>query len=175
MARLFLILMVAMFLFPFVFPPAFGSSSGAAEEVLLYSSTNSYYLAITPVADAVQKVFDAHDPAQPLWRFTFEIYLPNIYVSDNGQLVVTVAWPYVAKGDEGGKGVIIYHSSGRKTYYSFDELSVPREYKGEKGGPIGEFWRVWYEDISATGEYVEILTSDNKRVRISLEDGRLLK
>jgi len=50
--------------------------------------------------------------------------------------------------------------------YSYLKLSIPRNYRGDEVGPIGEFWRVWRKDVKTVkdGSYL-IIHTEGKPIR----------
>ena len=111
----------------------------------------------------------------PKWNFCHDVFGTDFFVSDNGETVVVVSWPFVAEPLLDEPAVVVYTRHGARRMYSYRELSKPRALKRNDRGPAGEDWRVWRDTVATKDNIITILVEGAAPQRIDLGSGRLLE
>ena len=85
---------------------------------------------------------DIREGEKVLWSFNRTVWLDVVYLSNDGQRVLWVAWEHVTVDDTHRKdALVVYSPEGVVLKKTFAEVSTPKKSKGS--GPVGDFWRVW--------------------------------
>ena len=69
--------------------------------------------------------------------------------------------------------VLVFSPKGLIYQYSYNRLSVPRKYHQKEVGPIGDFWRIWQENVTQKNGFLLIRTEKKGIQRINMETGKL--
>lgn len=110
-------------------------------------------------------------PAKILWSFSRPVWHHDYYVSSDGTYVVWVALPYVQTDELKNPAIVIYSAKGVVVEWTFNQVGGARRYNAGEIGPIGDFWRIWREEVNQTGDVVQIVTPSKKRVTLDLAKG----
>ena len=134
--------------------PALATSYVMPKRHDVFSRNRAYVLDVNPETE-VHTVYDARDRTKPLWSFSKPVWHYPFLLSDDGTVVVTVAWKHVQAEDikESG-GVRFWNKDGPFRQYPLADLCPDPPRTQDVGiGPIGDFWRTWYTEVEdpATG------------------------
>jgi hypothetical protein len=102
-------------------------------------------------------VYTAAAPQTPLWAFDHFTGFEGVGVSDDGQSVVITAWEYVRVGDL-DEPALEWRSRGETQTVSIRSL-VSQPSRTRLGGPMGDFWRVWYDGMRFTPDEIVVTTT----------------
>jgi hypothetical protein len=143
------ILTIASILAIGFFTKAMATSYASPQDRVVKSPNGQYSLVI----NAKSNRHEVRKAKEVLWSFERHIWHDELYLSNDGQRVLWVAWEDVqvhdGKGwinrqaDEGQQeeAVVVYSPDGVLWKKTFAEVSTPVKSVGP--GPIGDFWRVW--------------------------------
>lgn len=109
------------------------------------------------------------------WSFYWKVWHDTWAIDDNGKIVIWIAWKYLHEEDIERPCVAIFDWKGIKRIYSYQDISIPRKYKPDEMGPIGDFWRIWHTAIIVKNEAVIIQMDTGSDMEITLTDGVLRK
>lgn len=103
-----------------------------------------------------------------LWKFKRDVWHHACFLSDDGQHVLWLAWPFVKTEQLEEPALVIYGAKGELAKKSFKELCVPRKYRRNEIGPIGDFWRIWRDGATRKENVVTVEVSGRKSLKIDL-------
>lgn len=155
-----------------VISPLLATSYPPPQRQILRSTNGEWELVVDPRSE-VHSVRRSAWPHRRLWSFSAPVDLQTYFVSNDGQRVVVVQWEYCKANDLDSPAVTIYRAGRRERAYSYRSISRPRRYRAGEVGPIGSFWRIWYEELTQKGERVYIRPSGAGTKCIDLTSGEL--
>jgi hypothetical protein len=143
----------------------------------VFSPNGHFVLDVDPNKDSVT-VYAVEDRKAPLWSFSERLWHTPFFVSNDGDVIVKVAWQFVQQDELGRSNCIEFRSrDGLFRAYTFAEV-CHNPAKTNNDGPIGEFWRTWYRDpassLRQSGDALFLSTTDGMTHRFSLRTGALL-
>ncbi len=153
---------------------ALATSYAPVKKEQVYSNDRKHFVVIDPKTERHQ-VFSSDKPKKVRWDFSWGAGHDTWALSNSGRLVVWVSWRHVKEEDSKRPCIVVFDWHGVKRFYSFDDVSKLRKRGPREVGPIGEFWRVWYESIEVTDDAVTITVAGGGAVEVSLTDGSLVK
>ncbi len=142
------------------------TSYAPPEEQTVFSPNGKFYVVIDPQT-RVHQVYSVAKEV-PLWEFKRDVWHEDYFVSNDGQIVYYVAWPYVAVSELSNPAIITYLADGHKTSLTYEQICTPRKYRKDEIGPIGDSWRIWREAIKEDQGNLVINVSGAKPVILSL-------
>ena len=145
-------------------PLAKGTSYAPPEDRTAQSPNGKFTLRIDPKSGR-HRVYQGK---KRLWSFQQEVWHDAFFLSNDGQRVMWLAWPYVQTEALNTPAMIIFSPSGIVLQRSYSEVSKPRRYRRGEIGPIGSFWRVWRDDASQDGDTVTVDVSGRKPIIVNL-------
>lgn len=116
------------------------------------SPNGQYHLHI----NAKSGLHELREGEKALWSFNREVWHDDYLVSSDGKHVLWVSWDSVKVDDVKTESLVVYSSDGVAFKKTFAELGTPRPYHKGEIGPIGDFWRIWREDVTRKEEVVSI-------------------
>jgi hypothetical protein len=142
----------------------------------VFSHNRAFVLDVNPATE-VHTVYDVRDRSKPLWSFSEPAGIAPILLSDDGRVVATVDWMYVKAEDIADTtAVVFWNRDGQFRAYPLKELCPDPPKTQDVGvGPIGDFWRTWYTDVTDDGESLTISTTRGMAYRFRFVDGILLE
>ncbi|MCL6271383.1 hypothetical protein M3P05_15790 [Sansalvadorimonas sp. 2012CJ34-2] len=138
----------------------------------IYSENGKYFALVDPSSKRIS-VHEENDPNTERWFFGWKIWHDTWAVANSGNTVVWVAWKYLTEDDIDRPCIAVFDFSGVKQFYRCGELTKPRKFEANEIGPIGGFWRIWFESIEKKDNSIVIETSEGNIVEVSLESGEL--
>jgi hypothetical protein len=119
----------------------------------VFSPNGAYVLDVDPVRE-VNTVYAAGDRTKPLWSFPEHLWLQSVLLSDDGETVVVLKSEFIkAESIKAADGVMLIKRDGEFRRYGVAELCpYPRRTVDVGIGPVGDFWRTWYSDVSNDGK-----------------------
>lgn len=146
----------------------------APKKERIYSENSEYFLLVEPSLKRIS-VHKTDAPKSELWFFGWPVSYDTWAVANTGNTAIWVAGKYLTEDSVNRPCITVFDFAGVKRFYSCKEITEPRKYRADEVGPIGDFWRIWYESIEKKKNSILIETSQGNRVEISLESGELLK
>ena len=146
------------------------TSYARPEKKRIFSENKKYYVLINPETN-IHEVYNSENTKKILWSFEKEAWRSTWVISNDGEKVVWISWKYVRIDDIDKPCIMIYNSKGIEETFSYNKISSPRKYKIREVGPIGSFWRVWYESISEKSDGLVINVSGRESVFVSKING----
>jgi hypothetical protein len=153
----------------------FATSYTKPERHDVFSHNRAFVLDVNPKTE-VHTVYDVRDRTKPLWSFSKQVWHYPFLLSNDGTVVVTVAWKHVqAEHLADAIGVRFWNRDGEfRTYPLRDLCPDPPKTKDVGVGPIGDFWRTWYFDVNDDGEAFTILTA-SRILTFRFADGEMVE
>lgn len=145
---------------------AFATSYAPVQVRSILSANKEFELTITPKT-GLHEIKTRQ--GQLKWTFTRKVWQDDYFISNDGNKVIWVAWPYVKASNCNEPAVIIYSEHSSPTEWTYDAVSIPRIYKENEIGPIGEFWRIWRGSASNQDGTIIIKTEGKEPMAISLD------
>jgi len=105
------------------------------------------------------------------------VWLGPIFLSNDGKVVAAASWKFLQfdTAKSGETCLQFWNKDGNFKSYSFSEIaSDPRRLGWFEVGPIGSFWRVWYETAEQVEDSIQVSTTDLYEYTFSMEDGRIV-
>jgi hypothetical protein len=154
----------------------FATSYAKPERHDVFSHNRAFVLDVNPKTE-VHIVYDVRDRTKPLWSFSKPVWHYPFLLSNDGTVVVTVAWKHVrAEHIAEAIGVEFWNRDGEfRTYPLRDLCPNPPKTQDVGHGPIGDFWRTWYFDVSDDGEAFTILTTSRVEHTFRFADGEMVE
>lgn len=171
------ILYIALFLslLSIFYQNLFATSYAHPQKQTIHSANKEYFVIIDPNTK-IHNVYHSKNPKTVLWRFVDGVGHETYALSNSGDIVVRILWKFVSiKNIENGciiiykKGVNEVKKKDSKTklsnvfdpyiIYPYKDVTILRKYKKDEVGPIGDFWRIWYESIKIKKNRIIILLS----------------
>jgi hypothetical protein len=161
-------------LFIYIFIPLniFATSYAPPTEKEIHSENRNFLLHVNPET-SIHTIYDITQQKRQIWSFKRDVWHDRYFINNRGTLVVWLSWKFCRVDDLDNPCIIVYNTDGTLFEYSYREVSKPRKYNKGEVGPIGNFWRIWYEEISYKDETIIIKAPNNKVKVISLSDGKL--
>lgn len=153
----FSLLILTIFLLSIITSTAYATKIAVSPSHKIHSGNNKYYIDFNPAAKK-QSVMKS---GQVIWSFSYPILFDDaLFISNNGKYVYVVRSKFVQKDNLHKPALLIYSPYGLKAQYSYNKLSIPRDYRDDEVGPIGNFWRVWRKEVKTgkQGYYLLIQT-----------------
>ncbi len=156
--------------------PAFATSYAQPKRHDVFSRNGAFVLDVNPETE-VHAVYDVRDRTKPLWSFSKPVWHYPFLVSDDGAVVVTVAWEHIqAERIDASVGVRFWNKDGEFRSYSLADLCADPPKTQDVGiGPIGDFWRTWYTDVEDHGDGFTLRTTCGVAHRFRYADGELVE
>lgn len=140
----------------------------------VYSENGKYFALVDPSSNRIS-VHEKDNPKTEHWFFNWKVGNDTWVVANSGNTVVWIAWKYLTKDDVDRPCIAVFDFSGVKQFYRCAELTKLRKYKVNEIGPMGDFWRIWYESIMKKDNTIVIETSEGNIVEVSFESGEVSK
>ncbi len=143
-------------------PAAARATSYAAPEPHdVYSPNGKFVLHVNPDTEH-HVVYRTADRDTPLWSFDKPVGHEPYLLSNDGKVVVEVAWRHVRQENLASADCLVFRSaSGVIRHHSFQDLCPAPARTSMVGiGPIGSFWRTWYTDLEQSNSSFTITTTD---------------
>ena len=156
--------------------PALATSYPEPERHDVYSRNRAFVLDVDPKTET-HTVYYAGDRTKPLWSFSKPVWHYPFLVSDDGTVVATVSWKHV-KADYLGKavGVRFWNKDGEFRSHALGDLCPnPPKTQDVGVGPIGDFWRTWYNEVINHGDSFSLRTTRGMNYRFRYTDGELVE
>jgi hypothetical protein len=168
--------LVALAVLLLVSPGLLATSYAPPRRHSVYSPNGSYFLDVDPRAETLT-VYATADPKTPLWSFSSPIWHGPFYLSNDGRVAAGLAWVHVRVEDvEDAVAVQFWDRTGEfKSYAMADLCPRPRRPLPFAVGPIGGFWRVWYDQAEQVGDTLRVRTTDRYEYLFSLKDGTMTR
>ncbi|MCW1912774.1 hypothetical protein OJ996_04270 [Luteolibacter sp. GHJ8] len=144
-------------------PFATATSYSPPERREVRSSNREYLLVVDPSGD--QKVYWASAPTKELWSFKARVWQQPFLLSNDGQTVAELEWQHIQEPDLQTSNCITFHGSdGSRSGIPFSKICPDPPKTQDSGiiGPIGDFWRTWYDDLDITEDQLFIHTTTGK-------------
>ena len=142
----------------------------------VFSPNGVYVLDINPETET-HTIYRSSDRSAPLWSFSKPVWHYPFLVSNDGTVVVTLAWRYVPVDDLDAVDCIQFRNGkGVFRTYSFREICpAPARTSFVGLGPIGDFWRTWYTGLKQGGADFSVTTTDLYAYRFDTSSGDLIE
>lgn len=136
------------------------TSYGPPKRQELYSENRKFLLVVDPETE-IHKISPASDPESTSWEFQLRVWHFPFVLSNDGKTVAVVAWKHVQEEALNTEDCITFFSAdGTKTGVSFkDVYPDPPKTSAVGVGPIGDFWRTWYQSVESKGDLLVIHTT----------------
>jgi hypothetical protein len=167
-----IICLVSMCFF-FITAYGFCFKSAPPEKETIFSENKEYSVKINPDTGR-HTVYSADKPNEEKWSFQWKSRRDTWAISNDGKSVIWLAWKYVKNEDFHRPCIVVFDWKGVKRFYSYKDISVPREYKNREKGPIGGFWRVWSESVKVDKEFIYIEPAGKKQIKLKFKNGEIL-
>lgn len=152
--------------------PLLATSYAPPKRQVIRSATGEWELVVDPQSD-VHSVRRSAWPHQRLWSLRAPVGFQAYFVSNDGRRVVAVQWEYCKTDELDSPAVTVYREGRLEKAFSYRSISRPRRYRAGEGGPIGNFWRIWFEEVKQKGDRIYIHTSGAGTKCIDLTNGKL--
>jgi hypothetical protein len=141
----------------------------------VFSPNRAYVLDVNPKTDR-HTVYAVADRSKPLWSFSADVWHAPFFLSNDGKVVAEPAWRHIRVQDvEKATCIRFWNRTGEFKTYSFAEVCPnPRSRGWFEVGPIGGFWRVWYESVTQDGDTLRVMTTESYEHTFSMKDGSIL-
>jgi hypothetical protein len=155
--------------------PAFATSYVSPKRHDVFSRNRQFVLDVNPETK-VHTVCNSQDRATSLWSFSCDVWHFPFLLSDDGEVVATVAWEFIwGKDIATSDAVTFWNKSGVfRTHALRDLCPDPRWPRNEEVAPIGEDVRIWYEEVSDDGDGFAIRTTCGLEYRFRYVDGEIV-
>src|SRR5262245_46234649 len=133
--------------------PCFATSYARPQRHEVYSHNLAFVLDVNPETE-VHTVYDVRDRSKPLWSFSKPVWHFPFLLSNTGTVVATLAWKHVKVEEIGETMAVTFRNKDGvfRTHRLEDLCSSPPKTEDVGVGPIGDFWRTWYHDVTNNGE-----------------------
>lgn len=161
---------LVIFLFSIMTSTAYATKMAVPAAQKIYSGNKKYYIDYNPTSKKQNVMKKDHIT----WSFTYPTSFDDtLFISNNGKYVYVVRSKFVQKDNLKNPALLIYSPDGLKAQYSYQKLSIPRDYRDDEAGPIGEFWRVWRKEVKTgkEGNYLVIQTEGKSIKPIFMNNG----
>ena len=140
----------------------------------VFSRNHAYVLDVNPQTQT-HTVYDVRDRTKPLWSFSCVVWQSPFLLSDDGQVVATVGWMFVREQDIAEAEAVTFWNKGGefRSHALRDVCPNPVETGGR--GPIGAFWRTWYDKVENHGDSFTVRTTVGVTYRFRYADGELVE
>lgn len=141
----------------------------------VFSPNKQNVLDVNPKTER-HNVYAVKDRTTPLWTFSQSVGLGPFFLSDDGKIVVRLAWEFVGVEDLGDMTCIQFRNKdGVFKSYTFAELCPNPARPGLfEPSPAGSFWRKWYYEAEQEPNSLRLQTSDLYEYTFSFADGSIL-
>lgn len=141
----------------------------------VFSPNGAFVLDVDP-GNETNTVYATADRSRPLWSFREHIWLAEVLVSNDGTVVAVLQWRYVREDDLREVGGIWFHNKGGifKVHSVAELCPNPRRTSDVGPGPVGDFWRTWYTDVTNTGERFVLYTTGWYDYELRFSDGEVI-
>jgi len=117
-------------------------------------------------------VYKTHDRDRALWSFERSMWQEKYFLADDGQSVAVLAWKHVQVFDLDQEALQFFKAEGKFKTYAYDDLVVhPSAPRGI--GPIGPFWREWFDSASSDGKSLTLVSSGPSTYHFDLSTGEI--
>src|SRR5262245_21422725 len=156
--------------------PVFATSYFQPKRHDVFSGSRAFVLDVNPETE-LHTVYDVRDRTKPLWSFRKPVWHYPFLLSDDGAVVVTVAWEHVKAEDIGESvGVRFWNKDGEFRSYPLADLCPDPPKTQDVGiGPIGDFWRTWYKHVEDGGDRFTLRTTCGDDYSFRYSDGKLVE
>lgn len=154
---------------------AFATTFARPERHDVFSPNGVFVLDVNPETET-HTVYRTSDRSKPLWSFGKRVWLGPFLLSNDGTVVVTLAWKFVQADAMTEKDCIQFRGKdGIFRTYSFREICPNPARTSLVGiGPIGDFWRTWHTDFEQGDTEFSVTTTDLYACRFDMASGDLI-
>lgn len=156
---------LSLLIIGFLFIPVANATKFAAPSPEKIYSRNKYFYIQTNPGESKNAVMRIKNrKPETLWTFSYPAEpLDSLFITNNGKRVYVVRGKYVKTSDFNQPAVYVFSKEGLIAKHSYLELTTPRKYRPHEAGPIGDFWRVWRDDVVLKHGYLQIDTAKGVR------------
>jgi len=155
--------------------PSFATKFGDPERREVTSPNGEFVLVVDPETE-IHTIAHTSAPTVHLWEFECPVWHNPFVLSDDGRTVAVVTWKHIQEQRlDKADAVTLYRSTGSLGGFGFDRVfpKPPKTSKVFEGGPVGEDWRTWYDEVTCDGRTLIIHRTDGGFAQVDLNKGLL--
>jgi hypothetical protein len=155
--------------------PALATSYSRPVRHDVFSHNRHFVLDVNPKT-SVHTVYSVLDRTTPLWSFSCVVWHFPFLLSDDGTVVATVAWEHIWEQHVATEDAVTFWNKDGvfRTHPLRDLCPDPPRTRDVGVGPIGDFWRTWYKEVSDDGDSFAICTTRGVEYRFRFADGEMV-
>lgn len=164
------LLFLALFLLS---PAAQATSYAAPERQVVASPKGAFVLDVQPEQERAT-LYAVQDRKTPLWSFSRSFWQERFFVADDGKTVAVLAWKHVRVFNLEDEALQFYSARGKLRAYRYSDLVAhPAAQRGI--GPIGPFWREWFDEVESDGKTLHLRTSGPSTYTFAMGTGDIVE
>ncbi len=131
----------------------------------VYSPDKEHFILVDPESKN-HSIRSTNIPWLKIWSFSHDFQFDSLYLANDGKAAFWVAWRFVQEDGFQKAAIVIFNDHGETVRISYADASKPRKYRYREVGPIGDFWRIWRNDIEQNEEGIIVQPEGKPKIQL---------